>query len=395
MPVVIDNRPRWMRRRRLGAVKTALKLVLATVLILAYLAAIFHFYRLEAPWGKQKDAATPGQTAVKPQVYTPAEASAPTARDITTKTVTVTKTITATTARTVTATTTVYSKEQIIRAVVDRINEYRAKEGTPPVKYMETKSAQFRAEYMHQHNIFSHYDKEGRHPAYYWTKLDGGLYGFEENAGWFRCIGDCINPLNDTLQLIYFMVYEDAFSLWGHRDSILDPCNNYVSIGLSYDSYSLYITVHMIAKWVEWIEPPRYENGVFRAKGVVVEPRLKPESENGYTFYQVFIYRDVPNPSNVHRHSYSVGDLYAGVLPKDYPGYYTKTKTIRAEKLYARRVESGWLFEVEFLFRPEEPGLYTIVMFAKNNLGVSWKPMSPGGEARLERCELFAYTVEK
>ncbi len=32
-------------------------------------------------------------------------------------------------------------------------------------------------EYLARINLFSHYDAEGRHPGYWYTRLDGGLHG--------------------------------------------------------------------------------------------------------------------------------------------------------------------------------------------------------------------------
>jgi hypothetical protein len=70
---------------------------------------------------------------------------------------------------------------------------------------------------------------------------------------------------------IYNLVFDDALSLWGHRDSLLDPCNNYVTMATSYlwsGAYGArYYVVYMVAKWVEWVSPPCYEGGRFTAEG--------------------------------------------------------------------------------------------------------------------------------
>jgi len=313
-----------------------------------------------------------------------------------TKTVTATLTETRILYETVTVTATVYARRAIEELVIDRINEYRGREGIPPVEPMESRASRFRAEYMYEHDVFSHYDLEGRHPVYYWTKLDGGLYWFEENLGYTMCVGGfCIDPMKQALDHVYAMVYQDDDSSWGHRDSLLDPCNNYASVAVAYDDRRFYLVIHMISRWIAWIEPPSYNGVVFRAKGVVVNFNLKPESSRGYTFYQVIIYRDSPRAENVRKRAYDLGDPYAGVLPVGYPGYYVEVKTIRARKMYAREEGGVWLFEVEFEFSPEEPGLYTIVMLARNELDIRWTPMSPQGGDRLRWCRLMAYTVEK
>jgi len=184
--------------------------------------------------------------------------------------------------------------------------------------------------------------------------------------------------------LIYDMIYNDALSDWGHRDSLLDPCNNKVSIAVAW-SYDFYIAVYMVGVWAEWIEPPRYHDGVFSFRGYVYLP---PRG----TFYEIFIYRDVPNPANYYRKSAPKGELYAGVLPPNYPGIYPNIITIRADRYILRREGDRWYVDVAFRFEPPDNALYTVVMFA-NATGIKWSPMTPNGEARLHWCDIFKYTI--
>jgi hypothetical protein len=113
--------------------------------------------------------------------------------------------------------------------------------------------------------LFSYYDAEGRHPGYWYTQLDGGLYGVEENLVKVYGIGvdqlpRGIAKVNYT-DAIYGLVFNDVLSMWGHRDSLLDPCSNYVAMATSYfwnRTYGArYYVVYMVAKWVEWVSPPR------------------------------------------------------------------------------------------------------------------------------------------
>jgi hypothetical protein len=104
---------------------------------------------------------------------------------------------------------------------------------------------------------------------------------------------------------IYNLVFDDALSMWGHRDSLLDPCNNYVAMATSYfwsGAYGArYYVVYMVAKWVEWVSPPCYEGGRFTAEGYAA-PAMKPK------FFAVDYAGYGSNPAC--RHSYDVGDLY-------------------------------------------------------------------------------------
>jgi hypothetical protein len=62
-----------------------------------------------------------------------------------------------------------------------------------------------------------------------------------------------------------------------------------------------YYVVYMVAKWVEWVSPPRYEGGRFTAEGYAA-PAMKPE------VFAVYYASYESNPAS--RHSYSYGDLY-------------------------------------------------------------------------------------
>jgi len=272
-----------------------------------------------------------------------------------------------------------------VRAAFEALNRYRVENGVPPVEFIQLKTPLFRVKYLFNHSRLSHYDVEGRHPIYYYTLLDGGAYAVEENLGWW-CVGaGCdYNVSKVAERLIYDMVYDDALSMWGHRDSLLDPCNNKVSIAVAwYDDF--YIAVYMVGVWAEWIEPPRYHNGVFSFKGYVYLP---PRG----AFYDIIIYRDVPNPANYYRPSYSIGEPYAGVLPPDYRGQYRDIITIRADRYVLRREGDRWYVDVAFRFEPPDDALYTVVMFA-NSTGIKWEPKSPWGWDRLHRCEIFEYTI--
>jgi len=275
-----------------------------------------------------------------------------------------------------------------VRAAFETLNRYRVENGVPPVEFIQLKTPLFRVKYLHNHSHLSHYDVEGRHPNYYYTLLDGGAYAAEENLGrtWCKGGGICIrNATSEAARHIYGMIYDDAESDWGHRDSLLDPCNNKVSIAVAWDSYNFYIAVYMVGVWAEWIEPPHYHNGVFSFKGYVY---LSPSG----TFYAINIFRDVPNPANYNRRSASIGEPYAGVLPPDYRGQYRDIITIRADRYVLRHEGDRWYVDVAFRFEPPDNALYTVVMFA-NTTGIKWSPMAPNGETRLRRCEIFEYTI--
>ncbi|MGB9705961.1 MAG: CAP domain-containing protein, partial [Pyrobaculum sp.] len=119
-----------------------------------------------------------------------------------------------------------------INGTVEALNRERASMGIPPATPLYTlKVPGFRAGYMAEKNYLSHYDREGRHPVYYYTRLDGGLYAVEENV--YACYGCRSLNAEEGERMIRSMIYDDADSQWGHRDSLLDPCNNYVAVAVA------------------------------------------------------------------------------------------------------------------------------------------------------------------
>lgn len=272
-----------------------------------------------------------------------------------------------------------------ILGFVERLNEVRRQYGIPPVKLMHLSVADFKAEYMARNNYLSHYDKEGRHPIYYYTKLDGGHYAVEENG--YACHGSCNIDYNHGRRMADEMIFNDELSLWGHRDSLLDPCNNYVAVGVARGGSGIYAAAYMVGKWVEWEAPPRYENGVFYARGYV---ELPPDLYGIH--YSVYIYKAEIDPANYEKHSYDIGYLYAVVVPPNAPYYYPNTKEIRADTYRVEKTSRGWLFEIRFRFTPPDNALYTIVAISAPT-GVKWEPKSPLGSYRLQRCKIISYTI--
>ncbi|CCC82728.1 CAP domain-containing protein [Thermoproteus tenax] len=262
---------------------------------------------------------------------------------------------------------------------LDYLNEVREREGVPPVQWMPLKTPQFRAEYMLKTGIYSHYDAEGREPTYYYTLLDGGKYAVGENIAAMGCGGSIyllqrygchINVTGFISWAINAMVYNDSGSHWGHRISLLNPCNNYVSIGLAYNSSKVFLTIYMVSKWVRWIKPPTYNGSRFTAEGYV-------NDTFGSTYYVVVFYY-APNSSYVKLHHYDWGTPIA-------------TFTIYPEG----KNGAFWLIDVDVPFKAQRPGLYTFVILGYYEKNIIWEPR-PGERESSEReeCPLDTYTIE-
>ena len=274
------------------------------------------------------------------------------------------------------------SKEEImnetISAVLEYLNKERVKRGLPPVKLMLTGIAQFRADDMIKRDYFGHYDPEGYPPFYYYTKK-GGIYAMEENCGMHEIISGTLSPTKIpkyAVNSVRNMIYNDTLSNWGHRNSLLDPSNNYVDIGVSWNSNRMVIVIHMIKKHVKWIKPPKVKDMVFSASG-----KLDPDVE----FYEVLVYYHPPPKKEFsNRHSYSIGNPVAGVIPGR--AYFKNIETWRPIKWFV----TDQKFDISFKIKPiKGSGFYTVVIWVKNKSGLK-HPFDP---KRNDHWAILEYTI--
>jgi len=371
---------------------------LAALGVLTFFLLLFYLYvdKLEMSWLVYPTTQTATLQTSKLETSRPAQPVAETIPQSTVQTIAVTysqtpeiktsRPVQSTTQSTTPQTLEIENSTSKLQAV-EYLNRIRSEEGIPPVQLIDLSVARYRAEYLARTNLFSHYDSEGRHPVYWYTRLDGGLYGVEENL--MMIAYGKIAKVNYTYA-IYNLVFNDILSMWGHRDSLLDPCNNYVAMATSYFwniTYGArYYVVYMVAKWVEWVFPPRYEGGRFTAEGYAA-PVMKPK------IFAVYYVKYESNPAS--RHSYEYGDLYlCKVL--DTPFAKCKDAQEPAGVFTVEKMQDGrWHIKINTSVDLDKPGLYTFMIIAEDLRGIKWKPMSLWGYARVGKCRIMLYTVAK
>lgn len=288
---------------------------------------------------------------------------------------------------------TVSSFMQVVgSAVLGEINSARAALGLPLVEpSLEYVAANYRAQDMLAGGYFNHYDLSGRLPNYHYTSL-GGAYYIEENIGYYYSPPlDADRAVNSSRELVHDMIYDDAASGWGHRDSLLDPTNNRAEVGVAWNGSRLFLVIHMVKEWVSWSSPPHVSGGVFSCSGSL--------TMNGSMLKSVVIYYSDPgdhdnfsyNPSLrvlVGEESYSLGSLVAGVAPP--PMFYPGLQTIRPSKWSVSGQSFSVAFNASGLGSIAGPGLYTVVLYASNTLGVQhpYDPDRYSGE-----IPVLSYTI--
>jgi len=259
--------------------------------------------------------------------------------------------------------------QSVVDSMLEQLNAERRAVGLPEVQLVSPIASSYRVGDMSANGYFNHYDLNGYIPTFYYTSL-GGQYAMEENIGYlYSAYLDLDDVPGYSADLVSDMVHDDAASNWGHRDSLLDPTNNYVDISATWTDSRLFISLHMIKSWVNWTQPPTMEGGTFSCSGNL--------TMSGSTLNAVYIYQSIPSEHDDFTYdsglailkgegSYSMGDLVAGVIP--FPAYYEGIDTLRPTEWSIE----GTAFSVTFNFNATDgPGIYTVMILATNTLGVT------------------------
>lgn len=256
-----------------------------------------------------------------------------------------------------------------VNSMLEQLNEERRAFGLPEVQLVSPVASSYRVNDMSANGYFNHYDLNGYLPNLYYTAL-GGLYGMEENIGYLYY--EYLDPddvPSGAASLVYDMIHNDAGSNWGHRDSLLNPANNFVDISAKWTGSRLFISLHMVKSWVSWAHPPQLVNGTLSCSGTI--------TINGSEISDVLIFKSAPSEHDDLNYdstleilkgegSYSLGDLVAGVIPA--PMYYEGITTLRPTQWSV----SGGNFSITFAFSATDgPGVYTVVLYAENTLGIA------------------------
>jgi len=102
-------------------------------------------------------------------------------------------------------------------------------------------------------DYISHWDINGFKP-YMRYALAGGTGAVQENCIWQ---GETANlspiDVNTTLkEMESSMMNNDAASNWDHRNNILNPLHNEVSIGIAYDDHNVYLVQDFENDYISW-----------------------------------------------------------------------------------------------------------------------------------------------
>ncbi|VVB71147.1 Cysteine-rich secretory protein family protein [uncultured archaeon] len=200
--------------------------------------------------------------------------------------------------------------------VLQLINKDRSDNGLPPVVLDDNVAAQDHAEEMLSLGVLSHWSSNGDKPYMRYTKA-GGLGSVDENVAFQAVYSSDSSVMLDPKQALsneeFQMMYNDSGSNWGHRDNILTKQHNKFSIGIGFDSTSLYLVEDFEDVYINWSQTPSFSNGTLSLSGINSLGKI----------HEIGLFYD-PLPTSLTKeqmaasHSYSLGSLIGYVIPLNY-----------------------------------------------------------------------------
>ncbi len=175
------------------------------------------------------------------------------------------------------------------KIMLDQINVDRVKHGVDPVVLSSNSAAQDHANDMLVFGYLGHWRVDGRKPYMEYSQAGGTSYVAENVAAAGHRIAGYINndcssflslceklvPAEQLTNLQYRMMYDDAESDWGHRETMLDPRHREVSIGIAFDDEFIALVQHFSGGAARALEGPTLVDNRLSMKIELVEPELK------------------------------------------------------------------------------------------------------------------------
>jgi len=249
--------------------------------------------------------------------------------------------------------------------LLGQINQDRANFSLSPVIPSPIKSAQQHADSMLYYGYFSHWDTQGYKPYMRYTLL-GGVGSVDENIAFestslprFTTLGSVENALYG---LEYSMMYNDSACCQnGHRDNILDPLHNRVSIGIAYNSTRVYMVED-------------FEDSYFNFTAPFLEPdntvQIVGSTSLNLSGIQVLVYYDsLPGSLTTsqlgappYSGSYNAGNFVGGVVPPCLLtcSTYENGITVTAQTWDASSGSIDIVFQLSGFTQQSGAGVYTV-----------------------------------
>ncbi|HKT22820.1 MAG TPA: CAP domain-containing protein [Nitrososphaerales archaeon] len=254
---------------------------------------------------------------------------------------------------------------------LSQINADRASNGSAPVSLGFNQAAQQHADSMLYYGYFAHFDVQGYKPYMRYSLL-GGRGADSENVAYLSYSLSHYTSTSAVEQAIQFlehsMMYNDAACCNnGHRDNILNPLHNVVSIGVAYNGTHVFFDEEFENDYIALnfsatgpIGPNPY---YVTMQGAPISGTPKPNSI--YIGFDGTPSSQTPSQLNSAPHDYGPGTLVGGVLPPSGIfgcGQFTTGTTVCADRWTFTSSTVSISFSLEPFIKDYGPGVYTVYL---------------------------------
>jgi uncharacterized protein YkwD len=248
---------------------------------------------------------------------------------------------------------------------VKLINFDRANFSVGPVTLGTNPAGQQHADSMLRYSYFSHFDTQGYKPYMRYSLL-GGKGADTENVAFIS------NPsahfTTTTLEAAIYtlehdMVYNDSTCCNnGHKDNILNPLHNKVSIGVAYDATHIYFDEEFENDYMTLTLTVSSSNEV-TISGVPTSPSVTAKVNSVWVAFDPTPQPETVAQLNAGPHEYGLGTLIGGALPKNALGgcaQFTSGTTVCADTWTINSSQVTISFSLQSFINAKGPGVYTI-----------------------------------
>lgn len=260
----------------------------------------------------------------------------------------------------------------IVSYILTVINQDRATNGSAPVEVGYNRAAQQHSDSMLYYSYFSHFDTQGYKPYMRYSLLGGVGADFENvaylkySAPHFTSTGSveaAINTLEES------MMYNDSLCCNnGHRDNILSPLHNVVSIGVAYNSTTVYFDEEFENDYMTltFSSTGASSSTPYYVTMSGVSFQTAPTPDAIYIAYDGPPSAETPATLNAGPHEYGPGTLTGGVLPRTgFPpqcGQFQSGITVCADSWVFSPTQVSIKFSLQEFVKSYGTGVYTVYL---------------------------------
>jgi uncharacterized protein YkwD len=252
------------------------------------------------------------------------------------------------------------------------INQDRSANGTGPVGLNYNQAAQQHADSMLYYGYFSHNDTQGFKPYMRYSLLGGRGADFENVAYYYFSIPHFLSTGSVEIaikELEYSMVYNDSSCCSnGHKYNILDPLHNQVSIGVAYNSTSVFFDEEFENNYLNlnFTTAPASASDPYYVTLKGVPTGSFPTPNSLYVAFDSSPAATTSAQLNSGPHEYGPGTLVGGVLPRNGffgdCGQFSSGTTVCADTWDVTPKAIDIAFPLEPFIKHYGPGVYTLYL---------------------------------